>query len=495
MRLFIAEKPSLARAIASGIGSGNRKNGYIELDGGDTVVTWCFGHILQQLDPDEYDESLKKWSMDTLPIIPKEWKLKVSPKAKDQFKVVKDLIGKADIIVNAGDPDREGQLLVDEVLEFVGNKKPVKRILLNALDDKSVKQALANLRDNNDFIGMRNSALGRSRADWLVGMNCSRAYTIKAREAGYDGSVPVGRVKTPTLALVVRREEAIMNFKPTTHFGLKAIWEKNEQPVPTEWEIPSDLSDLDDEGRLLKCETAKEVLDAITGKNGTVVSVAKQKKTVWQRLPYSLSSLQIEAGRRFGYSPQVVLDTMQLLYEGKFTTYPRSDCDFLPENQFAEAKDVIASIMAVPDENIAELAQKADLSIRSRAWNDKKISAHHAIIPTTVKPKYDSFSTEQKNLYCMVAQAYLAQFFPVHTFESTKVTLECEGYRFNGTGKQVLVNGWKDVYNGLKDEDEEKLPSLPEIDEGDVLPLKEGTVLEKVTKPPLYRQKKKPCLG
>ena len=182
MRLFIAEKPSLGQALAQGIGSGKKESGYISLNGGNDIVTWCFGHILEQLNPDEYDEKYKRWRMEDLPILPEKWKLKVKPDAAKQFKVVKELAAKADTIVNAGDPDREGQLLVDEVLEYIGNKKPVQRILLNALDEKSVKEALRDLRDNRDFQGLKNSALGRSRADWLVGMNLSRAYSIRAQQ-------------------------------------------------------------------------------------------------------------------------------------------------------------------------------------------------------------------------------------------------------------------------------------------------------------------------
>ena len=181
MKLFIAEKPSLAQAIAAGIGVGKKCDGYISLNGGKEIVTWRYGHILAQLNPDEYAEKYRAWRMEDLPIIPSLWKLKVKPEAAKQFKIVRELIGKATTIVNAGNPDREGQLLVDEFLDYVGNKKPVQRILLNALDEKSVKQSLNDLRDNNDFEGMKNAALGRSRADWLIGMNLSRAYTIQAQ--------------------------------------------------------------------------------------------------------------------------------------------------------------------------------------------------------------------------------------------------------------------------------------------------------------------------
>lgn len=483
MQLFIAEKPSLGRAIAEGIGSGEKKDGYISLKNGEVIVTWCFGHILEQWNPEQYDEKYKKWVMEDLPIIPSQWKLNVKKDSAKQFKIIKELAAQADYIVNAGDPDREGQLLIDEVLIYIGNKKPVKRILLNAIDEKSVKQALNDLRNNDDFIGLRNSALSRSRADWLVGMNLSRAYSIRAQQAGYN-SIHVGRVMTPTMALVVRREREIMNFKPTTHYQVQVDWSHPNGTFPTSWVIPEDFPDLDSEGRLLSKERAEEILRLVDGKPGKIASLTEKEKKVGQRLPYSLSTLQIEAGRRFGYSPKQVLDTMQILYESKLTTYPRSDCEFLPENQRSEANDVLRAIGSITKDGFNELVSKADTSICSRAWNDKKISAHHAIIPTSVVPKFDSLEQIQQRLYLMVAQAYLAQFYPIHTYTAIKVEVECEANVFAGTGKQVLVNGWKEIYTGIADEDEEEAPAIPQMDEGEEVIYNEGKLQEKVTKPP-----------
>lgn len=483
MQLFIAEKPSLGRAIAEGIGSGEKKDGYISLKNGEVIVTWCFGHILEQFSPEQYDERYNNWVMDDLPIIPSQWKVAVKKESSKQFKIVKELIGKCDYIVNAGDPDREGQLLIDEVLIYLGNKKPVKRILLNAIDDKSVKQALQNLRNNDDFIGLRNSALGRSRADWLVGMNLSRAYTIQARHAGY-GKISVGRVMTPTMALVVRREKEIMNFKPTTHYQVQVEWSHPNGKFPTTWVIPEDLDDLDSEGRLLSREIAEKVLNDVNGQPGKIVNLTEKEKKAGQRLPYSLSALQIEAGRRFGYSPQQVLDTMQGLYEAKLTTYPRSDCDYLPENQRSEANDVLRAIGTITKDNFSELVAKADTSICSRAWNDKKISAHHAIIPTSAVPKFDSLEQIQQRLYLMVAQAYLAQFYPIHTYTAIKVEVESAGYTFAGTGKIVVNNGWKEIYAGIADDEEDETPAIPEMSEEDSVTYNVGKVQEKITKPP-----------
>lgn len=487
MKLFIAEKPSLARAIAEGIGSGKKENGYISLDNGNTIVTWCFGHILEQLNPDEYSEAYNEWKMEDLPIIPNPWKLKIKKDASAQFKIIKGLVAKTDCIVNAGDPDREGQLLVDEVLEYLGNPKPVQRILLNALDSKSVKQALDDLRRNEDFVGLKNSALARSRADWLVGMNLSRAYTIAANEAGYTGAVTVGRVQTPTMALVVRREKEIANFKPVTHYQAAVTWKHDQGDIPTTWVMSKDMDGLDSENRLLDRGPVDDLIASITGKTGRIQSVETTKKKAGQRLPYSLSALQIEAGRRYSYNPQQVLNTMQSLYEKKFTTYPRSDCDYLPENQFSEAAMVLGNLQDIDNNDLGTLSKRADMSIHSRAWNDKKISAHHAIIPTTMKCNFAALTQIEQNLYLMVAQAYIAQFFPVHTYESTKIIIECEGQQFSGTGKRILDNGWKDIYKGVpaaEDDKEKDVPVLPAVNQTDPVAYKEGKVQEKITKPP-----------
>ena len=325
-KLFIAEKPSLANAIASALGSVEKNNeGYFAV--GDDFVTWCFGHILENFQPEDYDKKYAKWNLDDLPIIPQRWQLKIKSDAKKQFNVVKNLIKKADEIVHAGDPDREGQLLVDEVLDFVGNKKPVKRILLNALDDKSVKAALQNLQDNKNYSALRNSALGRSRADWLVGMNLSRAFSILSQRQGQE-NISVGRVMTPTMALVVRREDEIKNFQPTKHFSIQADFDFNNKKFSAAWQIPENLSDSD--GRLLNFDVAKNVLDKLKNCSGDakVLSVTETEKQDLQPLPFSLSSLQIEAGKKYSYTPQQVLDAMQKLYELKFTTYPRSDCEY-----------------------------------------------------------------------------------------------------------------------------------------------------------------------
>ena len=488
MKLFIAEKPSLAQAIAAGIGVGKKFDGYISLNGGAEIVTWCYGHILEQLNPSEYDAKYQWWRMEDLPIVPSHWKLKVKSDAAKQFKIIRELIGKATTIVNAGDPDREGQLLVDEVLEYVGNKKPVQRILLNALDEKSVRQSLQNLRNNQDFQGLKNAALGRSRADWLIGMNLSRAYTIQARQAGYE-SVFVGRVMTPTMALVVRRDEEISKFKPVTHYAVKVNFVNSYGEIPTIWQMSEKIPNLDSEGRLLNAKYAEELVQKLNSVSaetfGKIIEVEEKNKQENQRLPYSLSTLQIEAGKLYGYSPQIVLDTMQMLYEKKLTTYPRSDCEYLPENQFADSVEILGNLKELPKKEFAELVRNADLKIYSKAWNDKKITAHHAIIPTRIKADFENLNEIEQKLYMLVSQAYLAQFYPPHEYKATEVTISFADEKFVGKGKTILKLGWRTIYkNVVQNESEETETNLPPMTKGESVKYISGKILEKVTKPP-----------
>lgn len=484
MRLFIAEKPSLALAIANGLGNKGKKDGYF--DCGNDIVTFCFGHIMQQCSPDEYDEKYKQWKMETLPILPEKWKLKVTPSCAKQFKIIKELVKKAEIIVNAGDPDREGQLLVDEVLNELGvlQTKPIKRILLNALDEKSVRAALNDIRENKDFSGLRNSALARSRADWLIGMNFTRAYSIKAREAGYQQNFTIGRVQTPTAALIIRREKEIKNFKPVTYYNLIVRWQSDTGTFDSTWQVPDDFLEADPDGRILKKEALTAVWEKIQSNNSTgkIIQVEQKPGKTSQRLPYSLSSLQIEAGKIYGLSPQEVLDIQQSLYEKKLTTYPRSDCEYLPENQLSDIGCVMNNLKSISDE-IYQFVENADIKIRSRAWNDKKITAHHAIIPTTVKPDFSQLSSNEKKMYELVARSYIAQFYPPKTYLTTTVTVDSVGELFKTTGTIIQEAGWTKLYRYVENEkiNESKLPNLSQ---GKSVSAISSNIKEGITKPP-----------
>ncbi len=489
MRLYIAEKPSMGREIAACLaGPVQRKDGYLVTREG--VVTWLFGHILRQAEPEEYDGRYRRWRAEDLPIIPREWRLLVAKDCEKQFAVIKGLIAKADEIVHAGDPDREGQLLVDEVLDYLGNEKPVKRILLNALDEESIRKANGNLRENAEFYHLKQSALARARADWLIGMNLSRAYTLAARRAGHEGIVlPIGRVKTPTLALVVRREREIENFKPVDYFGIRGEFSHEKGSFLAQWRPREDQPGLDSENRLLDRKIAEEKLTWFLQepREGVLTSYQKMKKKEPAPLPFSLSSLQVLAGKRYGYDPQLVLDTAQKLYEKKLTTYPRSDCEYLPMNQFGDSGKILGNLGGIDHEELSKWAGGADGGIKSRAWNDKKISAHHAIIPTTVRASLSALSEPERNLYLLIARGYIAQFYPLHLYDQTKIEITYKEELFTASGRTEQELGWKVMYlSGRKKEEEaeEDETSLPPMKKKDPLVFETGEISSRVTKPP-----------
>ena len=307
----------MAREIAACLKNPQRGNGFINTAGG--LVTWLFGHVLEQAEPAAYDPKYRLWRAEDLPIVPRQWKLEVNPATVQQFQIVKTLIARADVdvIVHAGDPDREGQLLVDEVLDFLGNKKPVKRILLNALDETSIRRANDDLRDNADFFNLKQSALARSRADWLIGMNLSRAYTLAARRLGHDLTLPVGRVKTPTLALVVRREREIQNFKPVDFFNIRTTFIHANGNFVAQFK-PSkkmlDLSAFDSEGRLIDKAFAEKLIKKFSAAplDGKISSYKTTERKEAQPLPFSLSTLQVAAGKAFGYKKADFLPALRL---------------------------------------------------------------------------------------------------------------------------------------------------------------------------------------
>lgn len=509
MRLFIAEKPSMAREISKCLPENKniqKRNGYFIQ--GDDVVTWVVGHVLHQAEPGDYDDKYIRWRPQDLPIVPTEWKLLITDSSRQQFETVKELIGKADIIVNAGDPDREGQLLVDEVLYFVGNTKPVQRILLNALDEKSVKSALGDLRDNKDFHNLYQSALARARADWLIGMNLSRAYTLSERYKGNKVTLPIGRVKTPTLALVVRRERELADFKPVDYFTVKILYTHENGTFWATWQPKDEQKGLDPDGRLINKGVAESLVQQlVSSPDGVVKSVTKSKKKDLQRLPLSLSSLQVLAGKAYSYDPQTVLDTAQKLYEKKLTTYPRSDCEYLPPNQYGDRIAILGNLAQSGDDKLSQWAQNADRNIKSRAWNEKKITAHHAIIPTTVACNVNSLTQAERNIYFLISQAYIAQFYGEHVYEQTKIIVDQCEEEFVANGRVVIKEGWKSLYkrqkskvnsegdepdltddrgaeSGPKKDAIEEADHLPAVKKNDSVQYTDSSVEAKQTKPP-----------
>jgi len=487
MKLYIAEKPSLARAIADALPKPHRKaEGCIHVGNGD-VVSWCIGHLLTQVDPEAYDPIYKKWQFEHLPIIPEKWKLKSTPRTSKQLAVLKKLIKQADHLVHVGDPDREGQLLVDEVIHFSGVKgkklQQIERCLVSDLTTNAVKRSLQNLRSNQEFVALSTSALARTRADWLYGLNLTRVYTLQAQKSGYKGVISVGRVQTPLLGLVARRDEQIENFvsKPFYEVLAHLNTDKNEA-FTAKWK-PSEacLKYQDEEGRVVVRGLADNVAQRITDQPGSVQSfVAKNKKQI-APLPYNLSALQIDAAKRYHYSAQQVLDSCQALYERhKLITYPRSDSRYLPRNHHSQASSVTQAI-ANNDNSLQSAVTDADLSIRGRAWNDAKVDAHHAIIPTDSKRALSGLDSMSQNIYQLIAKQYLMQFYPDYQYAECVAEIEINGGLFIAKAKSKISDGWKVLFDK-----QEKDTYLPQLTKGQTLHCDRGEVVEKNTQPPAY---------
>lgn len=500
MILYIAEKPSLGRAIADVLPKPHKKeDGCIRAANGD-VVSWCFGHLLELAQPDEYDPIFKVWRMEHLPIIPDEWLLKPKTKTRKQIALLRKLTKEADQIVHAGDPDREGQLLVDEIISHlkVPNYKrdAMKRCLISDLNPNAVKKSLAQLRENREFIPLSTSALARSRADWIYGINLTRAFTLQGRRAGYRGVLSVGRVQTPVLGLVVRRDLTIDEFVSKPFYEVLAhLQTENGEAFTAKWQ-PSEACQQwqDEEGRVLSKALAENVISRIQNQQGSVTELEKKPKRNAPPMPYNLSALQIDANKRFGLSAQEVLDTCQALYERhKLITYPRSDCRYLPEEHLSEAGSVVAAVNAHCSE-LSNAADQLDLSRKGKAWNDKKVEAHHAIIPTSKKTDFPRLSQYEKNVYELIARQYLAQFMPDYRYNETRVSVEVAGGLFKCSSKQLLELGWKQLFNASKaevDDGRESLNTeaeklLPELSVGEHLMCTRGELLEKMTQPPKH---------
>ncbi|QPK04723.1 DNA topoisomerase III [Vibrio kanaloae] len=495
-RLIIAEKPSLGRAIAAALPNPQKKDqGFIKCGNGD-VVTWCIGHLLEQVEPDAYDDRYKKWNLADLPIVPEQWQLRPRKTSSKQLTVIRKLLKDATQIVHAGDPDREGQLLVDEVIDYCkvskAKKESMDRLLISDLNLPAVKRALSQMRSNRDFIPLSISALARSRADWLYGMNMTRAYTLLGQKAGYQGVLSVGRVQTPVLGLVVRRDEEIENFIPKDYFTLHALipYQNNGQSfdIRARWK-PSEACKpwQDEEGRVLNRKLVENVAQRIANQPATVTESEQKQSKQAAPLPYSLSALQIDASKRFGMSAQQVLDTCQSLYEKhKLITYPRSDSRYLPKDHYSQRESVVDAIA----NNAKELqsgAQGADLSLKSKAWNDSKVDAHHAIIPTPKKSSVNGLSANEMKIYQQIARQYLMQFYPPAIFADAKLVFDIAGGVFIAKGRQLINPGWK-VLMGKTDTEEkgDGTDTVPPLDKGTVLTCREGVIGDKKTEPPKH---------
>ena len=493
MKLYIAEKPCVAKVISENIGISKRCDGYIECKNGD-LVTWCVGHLMEQAMPEAYlpEEGKKRWRAEDLPIIPKKWINEVKPATKKQFKVIGNLLKKCSEVVNCGDCDREGQLLVDEVLEHYNNKKTVLRYWSSANDDHSVKQALRNLQPNQKYQGMKNAALARSHADWLIGMNGTRAFTLAEQAKTKVGKAPllsVGRVQTPTLNLVATRDLAIKNFKSKPFYCFVGNFKANDISFKANYQIPENLKGLDEEKRLVDPNVAKQLYKVLCNlKKATVRNYESKEKKQAQPKGFSLADIQNVANSKFGYSAEQTLNVCQSLYEThKLTSYPRSDCQFLPEAQHSDAKEILAALKAT-NPALSKIIDNADIAIKSATFDDSKITAHHAIIPTRQKGDLSKLSDAEKNIYSLIVKRYIAQFYPECRYLATTIELEANKFMFKTTGSVILDAGFKviDSDEDKKKEDEQELPKLEKGQE--VVLSKIDAITKKTTAPAAYTE-------
>lgn len=471
MYLVIAEKPSVSRSIAHVIGAEKNQEGYLE--GKDCIVSWCLGHLAEYIPPDAYDEKFRRWNYDDLPIIPKEWKLEVPGEKKEQFYVLKRLLNRPDIryVVNACDAGREGELIFRRVYELSGSSKPVKRLWISSMEDSAIREGMEHLREGADYNNLAKAAVCRAQADWLVGMNATRAFTTK-----YYKKLTVGRVQTPTLAMLVDRMDQISGFKKQKYFnveldcdGMKAEKQK--------------IFDAGEADRLLKnCD----------GSNAVVLSVETEEKTVKPPRLYDLTTLQREANRIYGMTAQQTLNAAQSLYESKLITYPRTDSNYLTEDMEQTAKTVIRIIHE--KYHPSGPFDQPNVPDTKRAMNNKKVSDHHAIIPTAELREADLTELkepEQKILFLISIHTVEAM-EKEHIYLETSVEVGCKDEIFLAKGKKVLQYGWK-IYeecfknkDGLAIEDPAgaEKDRIPDVKKGDEFYHVEARKTEHFTTPP-----------
>ena len=489
MKLYIAEKPLLGRAIADALPKPHKKHdGYIEVANGD-CVSWCIGHLLEQAEPDDYDERFKKWQFEHLPIVPEHWQLKAKTKTRKQLTILKKLIKQATTLVHAGDPDREGQLLVDEVIEQTKisqtKKQSIQRLLISDLNLTAVKKSLNSMRANRDFIPLSVSALARSRADWLFGMNLTRAYTLAGQKAGFGNVLSVGRVQTPILGLVVNRDNEIANFVSKPFYEVLAHLVTPEQQSFTAKWIPSKACEpyQDVEGRVLNKALAENVTSRIANQPANVTALEQKQKKQTAPLPYNLSALQIDAAKVFGMPAQKALDICQVLYERhKLITYPRSDNRYLPREHHQDAPAILKAIAANGGQSV-ELVNEANVKQRSKCFNDAKVAAHYAIVPTAKHLSSVSLANDEAKIYQLISRHYLIQFYPDYIYNESKVEVTIAGGLFKASAKQDVSLGFK-LLMGKSELKEEA--TLPYLEKGMALTCTKGEVVQKHTSPPAH---------
>ena len=478
--LVIAEKPSVARDIARVLGA-NQKNGGI-LEGKNYVVTWALGHLVTLADPEEYDRKYEKWEMATLPMLPKEMKLVVIRQTGRQFSVVKTQLFRKDIgeIIIATDAGREGELVARWILEKAGCHKPIKRLWISSVTDKAIKEGFANLKDGHDYDNLYRAAVARAEADWLVGMNGTRALTCK-----YNAQLSCGRVQTPTLAMIAKREEEIRKFVPKEYYGISL----ETQDVKWTWRDEKTKS-----FRTFSRERAEQIKGRLENDALEITSVEKKAKKTMAPGLYDLTTLQREANLKYGFSAKETLNIMQRLYENhKVLTYPRTDSRYIGKDIVPTIKERLKACGIGPYRKLAGALMNKPVQVNGSFVDDKRVSDHHAIIPTEQFVQLDHMTNEERKIYDKVVRRFLAVLYPASQYEQVTMEAKAAGETFAASGKVIKSMGWKEVYEGgadddLEDEadDEKKLKDqrLPEMKTGTRLKILKTSLNTGKTKPP-----------
>ncbi len=439
MIVCVAEKPSVGAYIANVLGAKQRKDGYFE--GNGYQVTWTFGHLCALLDPQEYSDQWKAWSLSSLPMIPARFSIKVSGDegVHKQFNVIKNLIAEADEVINCGDAGQEGELIQRWVYQQAGCKCPVKRLWVNSLTEEAIRDGFQQLKDQTEYQHLYEAGLMRAIGDWLLGMNATRAYTIRyAQGTGRNRQVlSVGRVQTPTLALVVKRQAEIENFKPRTYWELKTTYRDTlfNAQIPVE----------EDEYAITSAEQGEALVDSIKDLPFVINSVEKKKGLEFAPKLYDLTSLQVDCNKKYSYSAEQTLQLIQSLYEKRVTTYPRVDTTYLSDDIYPKVPGILAGIKDFYPQVTPLLGAKLPKS--KKVFDNKKVTDHHAIIPTGQRP--DNLTADEKKVYELVALHFIAVFYPECEVSNTTVLAKAGDIDFKVTGREVIKPGWRVVFANL----------------------------------------------
>ena len=485
MKVCIAEKPSVARDIARILGATNQKDGYLE--GNGYQVTWTFGHLCELKEPNDYSENWKRWSLAALPMIPPRFGIKVIPDEgiKKQFSIIEKLYQQADEIINCGDAGQEGELIQRWVMQKAGVSCPVKRLWISSMTDEAIREGFQNLKDQDQYQPLYLAGLSRAIGDWLLGMNATRLYTLKYGNNGFGKNAQVlsiGRVQTPTLALIVQRQKEIDNFKPEPYWLLATIY-RGTQFTATK-------------GKFTSKEEGEQAFSTIEGKTFEITSVTKKKGTEQPKQLYDLTSLQVDCNRKYGYSAEMTLNLIQALYEKKITTYPRVDTQYLSDDIYPKCPQIMNGIFqtkfagVAPYANLIKTLGGKPLLKSKRVFDTSKVTDHHAIIPTGIVPQ--GLSDAEQHIFDLIARRFISVFYPDCKFSTTTVLGQVDTIEFKASGKEILVQGWHVCYakeqgqdnsEELKDKTEEALlPTFVKGESGSHSP----TLTEKQTIPPKH---------